>query len=235
MPTKQEQLQNRGYAPDGIESKLDGISFDQKIKLLESELAIERTLGARLPQSSRTKKTVESLIKALRTEKKLYSKIEVCNTLVELDEIAIQPLIMCLGTIGNNQHKTVPEKEFLKDSYPLPRGIASRTLIRIGKKAIPELFRELETENVAVLSELIDTIGHISFNVGVENIYEPLKSCYTRNEQEDLIKWKIIRAFSGVDESEKFLKELQIAIVPPRLKKEIQRSLRIIAKRKAAR
>ena len=163
----------------------------------------------------------------------MYPKIEICNTLSELNEIAIHPLIIRLGKIGDNQHKIVPEKEFLKDSYPLPRDIASRTLIRIGKKAIPALLKELETEDKNILSELIDTIGHINFNFKTENIYEPLKSCYNRNETEDLIKWKIIRAFSGINESEGFLKELYSEIKNKRLRKEVKRSLQLIEKRKS--
>ena len=152
----------------------------------------------------------------------------------KLNEIAVNPLIMCLAKIGDNQHKTVPEKEFLKDSYPLPRDIASRTLTRIGKKAIPELLKELKTKDTSILSELIDTIGHINFNSKTENIYEPLKYCYNRNETEDLIKWKIIRAFSGISESEELLKELNAKIKNKRLKKEIERSVRLIEMKKAS-
>ncbi|MDW5290695.1 hypothetical protein [Formosa sp. PL04] len=231
MQTKLEQLQNRGFIEDEIESRFTTISFDKKIELLESKIATERTLGARLLKNNKTKKTVEYLIKALKTEKKLYSKIEICNTLSQPNEIAIHPLIKCLSTIGSNQHKSIPEKEFLKDSYPLPRDIASRTLIRIGNKAIPELLKELETNDKDFLSELIDTIGHINFYSKTENIYEPLASCYNRNITEDLIKWKIIRAFSGIHESKTFLKKLYSEIENERLKKEIYRSLWLIEQR----
>jgi hypothetical protein len=167
----------------------------------------------------------------LNVEKKLYPKIEICNTLSLLNEIAISPLIMRLGQIGNNQHKIVPKKEFFKDSYPLPRDIASRTLIRIGEIAMSELLKGLETKNKSILSELIDTIGHINFNSKLENIYEPLKSCYNKNESEDLIKWKIIRAFSGINESKEFLNATLLKTKNDRLKKEAERSLRLIEKR----
>ena len=232
MTTKQEQLQNRGYIEDGFESEFVDVSLNKKAEFLKSKIATQRTLGAKLLREHKSEKTVEYLIKALKTEKKLYPKIEICNTLSELNEIAINPLIMCLGKIGNNQHKIVPEKEFLKESYPLPRDIASRTLIRIGKKAIPELLTELNTEDKSILSELIDTIGHINFNTKTDNIYEPLKTCYNRNKKEDLIKWKIIRAFSGINESEEFLEQLKNKIKEIRLKKEIERSLRLIRKKK---
>jgi HEAT repeat protein len=232
MTNKQSQLQNRGFITEGIQSEFESVSFENKIELLKSKIATERTLGARLLKENKTRKTVDHLINALKSEKKLYTKIEICNTLSELEEIAINPLIKCLGKIGNNQHKRVPEKEFLKDSYPLPRDIASRTLIRIGIKAIPELLPVLKINDLNILSELIDAIGHINFNAKTDNIYEPLKTCYNQNKKEDLITWKIIRAFSGIHESEAFLKQLHIEIKDHRLKKEIERSLRLIESRK---
>jgi HEAT repeat protein len=234
METKLKQLQNRGLIEDEIESLFENTAFKQKIELLESRIATERTLGARLLKESQTERTVDHLIKALRIEKQLYPKIEICKTLAELGEIAINPLIMCLAKIGSNRHQTVPEKEFLKDSYPLPRDIASRVLIRIGKKAIPRLLKELETKDKNVLSELIDTIGHISFNSKIDNVYEPLKTCYNRHKTEGLIKWKVIRAFSGINESEAFLKAQYTEVKNKRLEIEIARSLGLIKKRKVS-
>lgn len=230
MKSKQEQLKSRGYLSEEFEPEFESISLNEKVKLLESKIAVERTLGARLLKNNPTKKTVEWLLEALKNEKKLYSKIEICNTLSELGEIAISPLINNLGKIGNNQHQSVPEKDFKKDSYPLPRDIVSRTLIRIGTKAIPNLLKELEIANESVLSELIDTIGHINFQSKVEGIYEFLKRCYDKNVTNDLIRWKIIRAMSGIKESEKFLNDQYILLENNRLKSEIKRSLRILKK-----
>jgi hypothetical protein len=48
MKSKQEQLTNRGYLIEGEESKYLCLSFDEKIKLLQSKTATDRTLGARL-------------------------------------------------------------------------------------------------------------------------------------------------------------------------------------------
>lgn len=232
MASKQEQLRNRGCIAVGIESEFENVSFDEKIELLGSKIATERTLGARLLKDDKTEEAIECLINALMNEEKLYPKIEICNTLSEMEEIAIKPLIMCLGKIGNNQHSIIPEGEFLKDSYPLPRDVASRTLIRIGKIAIPELIKQLKVEDKSVLSELIDAIGYININSTAVDVYRPLKSCYYRNSTEDLIKWKIIRAFSGINESEGFLNKLYTEIDNERLKREIERSLRLIKKRK---
>ena len=48
MASKQEQLRNRGFLTDGIEREFENVSFDEKIELLGSKVATERTLGARL-------------------------------------------------------------------------------------------------------------------------------------------------------------------------------------------
>ena len=231
MKSEDDKLKKRGYIIDGIPCEYKTMSFDEKIELLKSKIATKRTLGARLLKENKITKTVKHLIEALKTEKKLYCKIEICNTLSSLEKLAVSPLILCLGKIGNNQHKTVPQKAFLKDSYPLPRDIASRTLIRIGEKALPELLKNIKIEDKTILSELIDTIGHINFNTKVRNIYPLLKNCYHQNESDDLIKWKIIRAMSGIHESETFLEQQLNQLKNKRLKEEINRSLRLIKNR----
>lgn len=228
MRSKQEQLKNRGFIPNEVISEFENISFNKKINLLVSKIASERTLGARLLKEDKTQEVIAQLINALKVENKLYSKIEICNTLSQMNELAIDPLIKCLGMIGSNQHKTVPEKEFHKDSYPLPRDIAGRVLIRIGEKAIPKLLRALETNDTRILPELIDVIGHINFNSKLKNNHSPLIICYNRNSTSALIKWKIIRAFSGIVESEPLLNKLYLEEGSERLQKEIERSLRLI-------
>tara|TARA_R110002049_G_scaffold24588_18_gene87037 strand:- start:230 stop:727 length:498 start_codon:yes stop_codon:yes gene_type:complete len=164
MISNEEQLQKRGFLSLEVDSKLLDISLKEKIELLNSKIATDRTLGARLLRSNNTILVINILIKALKVEEKLYSKIEICNTLASFGELVISPLIKCLGEIGNNQHKKVPLKEFLKDSYPLPRDIVSRTLIRVkGNNVISKLLKELNTKNKRALSEVIDTIGYINF------------------------------------------------------------------------
>jgi len=228
--TNQRRLESRGYLKDGVASEFEHISYEEKLRLLESKVAIERTLGARLLAHHKSEKTVDNLIDALVQEKKLYPKIEISKTLSGLQELALYPLIQCLGKIGNNQHKIVPEKSFSKDSYPLPRDIASRALVKMGEMAIPALLIRLETVDIQALSELIDTIGHINFYNEADYVYEPLKSCYQENESNDLIKWKLIRAFSGVYESEEFLKKQYHKVKNQRLQLEISRSLRLLKK-----
>ena len=225
MKSKIEDLENRGFIADGIEQKYPNASFEQRTELLKSNLPCERTLGARLLGTYPDIKAIDYLTNALIKEKKLYSKIEICNSLVSFGKDAVIPLIHLLGKIGTNQHRVLPERSFKKNSYPLPRDIAARILIRIGVTALPDLVAGLSNNDLSMLSELIDTIGFICFYEPQPNLLEPLKNCFYRNEQHDLIKWKIFRAMSAFSESRLFLKGQQEQEDNTRLKSEIERSL----------
>ena len=228
MKSKQEQLLSRGYLAKGVESEYLDKSLDEKIELLQSEIPTDRTLGARLLVNSMNGKVIDCLINALTVERKLYCKIEICNSLVSCGQPSIKPLITILGQVGTNQHKKVPEKEFKKNSYPLPRDIAARTLVRFGQAALNELARVLNSRDKKQLSEAIDAIGFIMFYDDKYEIYAKLKDCYSKNGQNDLIRWKIIRAMSGVPESKPFLWEQKQKIHNDRLQREIKRSLLLI-------
>jgi hypothetical protein len=228
MKSKTEQLENRGFIVNGIEEKYLEKTFEQRVELLKSNLPTDRTLGARMLANCSDLKVIDYLIDALRIENKLYSKIEISNSLASFGKEAVNPLIGLLGKIGNNQHKIVHETDFKKKNYPLPRDIASRTLIRIGTIALPDLLKNLSNDDVSKLSELIDTIGFICFYEYQENIFETLKDCFYRNEQNDLIKWKIFRAMSAFPESVLLLKEQ--LLTNAHLKFEIERSLALIIK-----
>lgn len=225
------QLKSRGFIEDNSESNFTG-TFTNIVTMLNSKIPSDRTLAARLLKNHKSQDVVSLLIDALKKEKKLYSKIELCNTLVFMDKPAINPLINSLGIIGNNQHKKVPEKEFLKDSYPLPRDIASRVLIRIGKKAMPALLSNLKNPNTLRLSELVDTIGHINFYSPNNKVYDALKYCFKIHQENPLILFKLIRACSGILESKSFLENLKSTLHTKRLLLEIDRSLFIITKKK---
>jgi hypothetical protein len=230
MKSKQDQLKSRGYLAEGAESGYHDKAFDYKIELLQSEIPTERTLGARLLADSKNAKTIDYLINALCIEKKLYPKIEICNSLVSCGQQSIKPLISLLGKIGNNQHKKLPEKEFKKDSYPLPRDIAGRTLVRFGQAALNKLVKVLDGNNQNQVSEAIDALGFICFYNSSPKIYKVLRNSYSKNSQNDLIKWKIIRAMSGFPESKTFLQEQKQQIQNNRIRKEIERSLLLIKK-----
>ena len=230
MKSNTEQLESRGYVAEGMENDYPDTSFEQRIKLLTSKLPTDRTLGARLLSGCPDSSAIDYLIDALKIEKKLYPKIEISNSLVSFGLDAVVSLTALLGKIGVNQHSEVPAEGFKKGSYPLPRDIAGRTLIRIGPVALPHLLEVLDTPDLIQLSEAIDAIGFICFYDYQPNVVGYLEDCFYRNSNHDLIKWKILRALSAFPESELFLKE-QLELASASLKSEIERSLSLIAKR----
>ncbi len=227
MKSNREQLISRGYLEEGAESGFSDTPYHERVKLLNSKIATDRTLGARLLANNNNDETIDYLIKALTVEKKLYPKIDICNSLVTYGVLAVEALIGLLGAIGTNQHKEVPAKEFNKDSYPLPRDIAARTIVRIGSDALPRLVKILDSNHTKQLSEAIDAIGFICFYDNIPDVYIKLYNCYIANPENDLIKWKIIRAMSSFPESRSFLQEQKQLLEDKRLLSEIERSLRL--------
>jgi len=100
----------------------------------------------------------------LEKEKKLYTKIEICNSLVSYGKESVPELVKRLGKIVDSQHKHIPEAEFRKNSYSLPRDIAARTIIRIGRDALPLLTETLKSKDISTISEAIDKAGEIKIS-----------------------------------------------------------------------
>jgi len=231
MKSSKEQLEKRGFLPKDLNIDSYELSFNEKLELLKSKTPTDRTLAARLLKDETERENViKCLTRAIAIEKKLYCKIELSNTLKSYGILSVKTLIAMLGKIGSNQHKTIPEKEFKKDNYPLPRDIASRILAHIGKTALPDLLTALEELDLTQKSEAIDAIGFICFYDHSPAVYELLKKCYQQHNEIELIKWKIIRAFSAFPESIHFLEVERSNLQNERLKKEIERSIRLIKK-----
>lgn len=223
MKSTKENLISRGFIEKGAEKEYLDISFEDKIKLLKSQIPSERALGGLL--LSTEKKAVNELLNALKKEDKLYARLEISNALSKIGQPSVIPLIEELGKIGLNQHKLIPEKEFEKNSYPLPRDIAARVIIRIGNKAIPILVNSLDSITTSQLSEAIDAIGYICFYDYQDDVFDVLKELYFEHHEKDLIRWKFIRAFSAFPESLELLIEEMEKEQNSRIKNEIKRSI----------
>ncbi|MBE9511720.1 MAG: hypothetical protein IMY71_12655 [Bacteroidetes bacterium] len=81
---------------------------------MNSKSVVERTVSARLIAKIKNPKSIYFLCLALEKENILYTKIEICNSLISYGKLAIPELVKLLGKIGNNQHKHIPKKEFKK-------------------------------------------------------------------------------------------------------------------------
>ena len=129
MNSTEKQLETRGYFSSKIESEFAEKSFNELIELLNSKSAVERTVGARLLTKTKNPKSIPFLCLALKKEKKLYTKIEICNSLVSYGESALSELVKLLGKIGNNQHKHIPKTEFKKAAKAVNRGWTNSCLV----------------------------------------------------------------------------------------------------------
>jgi len=220
---------NRGFVSDGDEISYLMKTNDELFGLLKSPIAVERTNGVRV-LGLRGHEFAEFLLTALESEQKLYPRIEICNSLIKIGASSINGLVKRLGEIGKNQHRVPTAEPFKKKSYPLPRDIAARTLIRIGPLALPALCEVLKVDDPSKISEAIDAIGFICYSGGQEEYLKPLMDCYNTFKNNDLLRWKIIRAMSAFSASRIFL-EIQLPIeLNPAIKQEIERSIRLIGK-----
>ncbi len=180
-------------------SNFDIITEPDLLLYLQSETAVERTSAAIHLRKYRNSNVVEKLSSQLKVEKKLYTKIALCDSLVECGELSIEPLIGLLGKIGKNQETTIPETGFYKISYPLPRDIAARTLCRLGFNAIVPLENfTTSTQNMNALTQAIDAYGHIVFSNKIKRSSKPFQELYRKHPKNDLLKFKIARCLSGI-------------------------------------
>jgi hypothetical protein len=202
------------------------------IKLLPSDSANERTAAAVLLGNRKCVNAVEALCRQLNREKALYSKIAISEALGKIGEPAVSAIISLLGKIGTNRHISVPDGEFKKKSYPLPRDIAARTITKIGLPALKYLEAVIMAGSREVIAEALDAYGWIVFyNGGVSEKF--IIEAYHKYADDELICWKIIRAMQAfnVPEITGILQDVVNTSTVPACKIEAQRSLKQIERR----
>ena len=227
-----EKWIERGYINNIIPLEYSDIDINFLLSKLNGTIAIDRSVAARNLGKIKNYETLHFLFIALEKEKKLYCKIEIANAIVCFGTVAVKPLIDRLGTIGKNQHIKIDTKEFKKLSYPLPRDICARILIRIGKCSLPELVSILELGSINQISEAVDAIGFICYYNNSPDFYPIISKLYQKYKSNDLLQWKIIRAFSSFYQSIDLLeKEISIC-TNVAITQEIKRSLKLLTTRK---
>lgn len=233
MKSTPSQLESRGYLSDeDFRNYSDRKDIDNLIK---SRFPIERTAGVRLIALNGEKRYLEVLCSLLAAEKKLYTKIEICDSLVKYGEDAVPYLFPLLGRIGSNRHKEIANIDLNKKSYPLPRDIAARVLVRIGP-AVLKAIEALDPAGQEIdISELIDVIGHITFYSRDYRCEKMLLKLYSENQENEIIKWKIIRAFQSFNSGDvtRILKDVANGSESEILAREGERSLNRIKERSA--
>jgi hypothetical protein len=101
---------------------------------------------------------------------------------------------------------------------------------------LPELIVILKTDNIIAIREAVDSIGFLCFYNRVsysESILNDLILCFNRYINNDIIRWKIVRAFEIFNSTTVIdiltnIKEIDSKLV---IKNEAKRSLNIIKNR----
>lgn len=233
LKSSAEALSSRGFLDDAaFEALLASGAVSAPASLGAAEPRA-RTATARLIRQERRMDCIPALINALRAEKKLYAKLELCEALAAFGEASAPLLVPLIGTIGDNRHAVAGSYDLGKRSYPLPRDIAARVLVRIGPAGLPYLSAALATADEAASPEIVDAIGHIAWNYRDESLGPALLSMY-RGAGDVLLRWKLIRAFRSFS-----LPGIRTALLevrdgdgePDALRVEAAHSLRLIGAR----
>ena len=233
MKSNLQQLKNRGHVSDEILAGYQYVNNDALLDLLKSENAVERTVAAKISGKRKIPELLPLLCESLKTENKLYTKIAICKAIEEYGAGALEYLLPLVGKIGTNQHKKIDLIDLNKKSYPLPRDIVARIIIRIGKDVFPFLENVIENGTYEQKVEIIDAIGHIAFNYNDSRSEKVLLNTYN-DTVDELLKWKIIRAFQSFDSDEiKIILEAEKNSSNIILREEAIRSLKQIEKRKS--
>jgi hypothetical protein len=208
MRSNLEQLGNRGFVTDNKLSGYKSASNDKLIKLLTTQIATERTIAAKIIGQRKIPDSLPLLCDSLKAEKKLYTKIAICEAIEKFRISALKYLIPLIGKIGNNQHRKIDLIDIKKKSYPLPRDIVIRIIIRIGSEALPVLEDLSQNGTYEQKVEVVDGIGHIVINYNDHRSENVLLNEYAKSNDE-LLKWKLIRTFQSFNSKEirKILKE----------------------------
>jgi HEAT repeat protein len=172
------------------------------IHLLDDLQPQNRAAAARLLGERRCADAVDALCARLAAEKALYARLAVGEALAAIGLPALPGLISLLGKIGDNQYHAVPDAGFYKKSYPLPRDLAARVLIRMGGAALPMLEEAVRNGERSSTLESVDAIGHIAFNAKNIRSQGVLLDLYRRSSGDTLLRWKLIRAFQSFPSAE---------------------------------
>ncbi len=197
MKSSPEKLRSRGFVSDEDIVKYRYEDSSTLEALTHDPLPWKRTVGIKLLGGAKKAEFLPLFLEILKKEKKLYTRIAVCEVLSEYGERALEYLIPELGKIGGNQHKAPVLVDLKKKSFPLPRDIVARIIIRMDPMILPKIVPVLIKGNRNQVSEAIDILGHMSFQKNEAENEALLFELLEKYKGDRLIEWKIIRAFQA--------------------------------------
>lgn len=234
MKTNLETLKKRGFITNNETESFFSHSKEELLNILNDKQAANRTAALYvLKKISSINELDEILLEMLAKEKALYTKLEICNILTTGNELTIKRMIPYVGKIGNNQYHDIPPKVSMKKSYPLPRDIIARTMAKMNPQYFESILENLYCKDESVVAEIIDAVGWQVFyhqELAAEKYYQVIIDLLKKYQDNEFMLWKLIIALSSFNQAEELLKnwECNNSI----MKKEIQRSIDLIIKRK---
>lgn len=193
MKSSDSQLKSRGkITSEDIQQSIN-LTQIELLEMIKSQEAYRRTIAVKIlsEKYDLNNDLIHLFLLTLKQEKKLYTKIELCEALSKGGIQSAKIMVNYLGQIGNNQYTVLPTNGFNKKSYPLPRDIIARTLAHMKVDTLPVLLDVLKTNNIPVIREVIDAIGFICFyNNGHFNnqVVDELIRCLKENYNDDITR-----------------------------------------------
>lgn len=227
-------LKSRGLATEAEMAALSDLSLQERLALLGHNTPSIRTAAAASLEEY-ADEAAGVLLRQLSCEKCLYTRIAICNCLEKGGPETARQMVSCLGTIGNNQHRRLPDKVSAKKSFPLPRDIIARSLGKMDPSIFPVLLETLESGSPAQISEVLDAIGYMVFYhpalSGEENCSRicSLTLSYRENE---VIVWKLLMCLSAFPTGESIRILTEYGKEPSILGSEARRSLALLEGKK---
>lgn len=200
MKSDIKKLINRGYFDHLDMTLYQSLEISVLIEMVNHQEPYLRTVSIRVLKDHASEEVLITLINRLLIEKKLYTKIELSQVISTYGQFASKNLIQYLGSVGKNQHKSLPEKPFGKNNYPLPRDIVTRTLCLIGIEALDDLMTCLKGGSYNQKLEAVDGIGFITYYQKDSRAKDLITGMFHEYKEDELMIWKLLRAlqaFSG--------------------------------------
>lgn len=238
MKSSIEDLRGRGLAQNHDIDKFIELSYEELMDNINSQLPTERTSAIRILYNKfgcNDKKFIVTILDRLCIEKSLYTKLEICSVLEAGNISTAKEIIKYLGKIGNNQHKSLPDKISKKVSYPLPRDIIARSLGKMNKSILPVLIDVLDSKEKYKIYEVLDAIGFLVFyNKDLVDfiLFEKILKTAKMYSDDDLMMWKGVICFSAFSIEESVAVLTDISRINPNklIRDEASRSLKLIMK-----
>lgn len=199
MKSSNENLKARGMADQDQIDEVSQYSYQQKINVLNDAEASIRSAAA-VNLKLQVDQAADELLKRLAIEKKLYTRIAICDCLQFGDIGTARKMTGYLGRIGTNQHRSLDVKVSAKKCFPLARDIVARTLGRMDTKVFPALLEVLGSGEVQRIREVLDAIGYMVFYnqelVNDEN-YQAIVSMQAIEPSDDIVIRKMVLCLSA--------------------------------------